>query len=168
MKSGRQTRQTDRQRDRQTERQIDRRRRIWAHRANSTGGLKNCNDTDYIINSWVSHYMVLYPSLQPNENTPAFMHLPHRTFLSPFVQITSFFTSHDAAASWCNVTYMTSWHNSIGQGFVSCNSNQNKVSRIVRKSHFLTCWPWPLTYDLDHHTWPRYDLGWCPCKISCP
>ena len=32
----------------------------------------------------------------------------------------------------------------------------------------LDLWPWPLIYDLDHRTWPRYVLGRCPCKISCP
>ncbi len=26
--------------------------------------------------------------------------------------------------------------------------------------HFLTCWPWPLTYDLDLRTWPRYSSNW--------
>ena len=26
--------------------------------------------------------------------------------------------------------------------------------------HFLTLWPWPLTYDLDLWTWPRYPSTW--------
>ncbi len=36
------------------------------------------------------------------------------------------------------------------------------------KSHFLTSWLWPLTYDLADQTWPRYGPGKSPCKISCP
>ena len=36
------------------------------------------------------------------------------------------------------------------------------------KSQFLTLWPWPLTYDLAHRTWPRYGPGRPLCKISYP
>ncbi len=36
------------------------------------------------------------------------------------------------------------------------------------KSHFLTSWPWPSTYDLDHHTWPRFYLGKCVYQFSSP
>ena len=32
--------------------------------------------------------------------------------------------------------------------------------------HFLTSWPWPLTYDLDLLIWPRYLSTWPPCKNS--
>ncbi len=32
--------------------------------------------------------------------------------------------------------------------------------------HFWTSWPWPLTYDLDLWTWPRYPSTWRPCQIS--
>ncbi len=60
------------------------------------------------------------------------------------------------------------WHHMIGQGFVWCLSNQEKVSRIGRTSHFLTWWPWPLTYDFDHQTWPRDGPVWPTCQISCP
>ncbi len=27
-------------------------------------------------------------------------------------------------------------------------------------------WPWPLTYDLDLRTWPRYPYTWPPCQNS--
>ena len=37
-------------------------------------------------------------------------------------------------------------------------------TRIIRQTtsskHFLTWWPWPLTYDLDLWTWPRYPSTW--------
>ncbi len=46
-------------------------------------------------------------------------------------------TSHDV---------LTSHH---GQGFASCPSNQRKISRIARKSYFLTWWPMTLTIELD-------------------
>ncbi len=29
-------------------------------------------------------------------------------------------------------------------------------------------WPWPLTYDLDLLTWPRYLLTWPPCQNASP
>ena len=31
-------------------------------------------------------------------------------------------------------------------------------------THFLTSWPWPLTYDLDLWTRPRYPSTWPPCQ----
>ena len=38
--------------------------------------------------------------------------------------------------------------------------------------HFLTSWPWPLTYDLDLQTWPRYPSTWPTYRNSslyvCP
>ncbi len=34
--------------------------------------------------------------------------------------------------------------------------------------HFLTSWPWPLTYDLDLWTWPRYPSTWPTHKKSGP
>ncbi len=43
-----------------------------------------------------------------------------------------------------------------------------EILRLKPKSRFLTSWPWPLTYDLGHWTWPRYFPGRPPCKISCP
>ena len=55
----------------------------------------------------------------------------------------------------------------IGQDFASCLSNQKNVSIIAWKSHFLTWWPWPLTYELDHRTWPRYGSGRPACQIPC-
>ncbi len=36
----------------------------------------------------------------------------------------------------------------------------------VPNKHFLTSWPWPLTYDLDLLTWPRYPSTWLPCQNS--
>ncbi len=33
--------------------------------------------------------------------------------------------------------------------------------------YFLTWWPWPLTYDLDLITWPRYSPIWLPWQNSC-
>ncbi len=37
---------------------------------------------------------------------------------------------------------------------------------------FLTSWLWPLTYDPDLYTWPRYPTTWPPCQNSslyvCP
>ena len=66
---------------------------------------------------------------------------------------------------------MTFWHHTIiviGHYFVSCHSNQKKVSRIARKSYFLIWWPWPLIYDLDLQTCPKYDPGWLTCKMLCP
>ncbi len=32
--------------------------------------------------------------------------------------------------------------------------------------HFLALWPWPLTYDLDLWTWPRYHQAWSTCQYS--
>ncbi len=34
--------------------------------------------------------------------------------------------------------------------------------------HFLPWWLWPLTYDLDLHTLPRYDGFQCACRIFGP
>ncbi len=34
--------------------------------------------------------------------------------------------------------------------------------------HFLTSWPWPLTYDLDLWTWPRYPSTWPTHQKSGP
>ncbi len=79
--------------------------------------------------------------------------------------------------SFCDVTWwryivlcchVMAWHQTIGHNFVLCHSNQKKVRKIAQTSHFLTWWPWPLTYDLDHHTWPWYGPGWHTCQISCP
>ena len=49
-----------------------------------------------------------------------------------------------------------------------------RLSEVIGKSQwtFLTLWPWPLTYDLDLQTWPRYPSTWPPCQNSsayvCP
>ena len=37
-----------------------------------------------------------------------------------------------------------------------------------QKSRYLTWWPWPLTYHLDHKTWLRYYKGASPHQNSCP
>ncbi len=34
--------------------------------------------------------------------------------------------------------------------------------------HYLTSWPWPVTYDLDIRFWPRYPPTWPACKNSSP
>ncbi len=36
------------------------------------------------------------------------------------------------------------------------------------KKHFLTWWPWPLTYDPDLRTWLRYFSTWPTCQNSGP
>ncbi len=60
------------------------------------------------------------------------------------------------------------WHQRklIYQKQVWCKMLQlNHATRATKKRvwrslkvTFLTLWPWPLTYDLDLHTWPRYHL----------
>ena len=32
--------------------------------------------------------------------------------------------------------------------------------------HYWAWWPWPLTYDLDLRTWPRYIHAWPTCQNS--
>ena len=39
---------------------------------------------------------------------------------------------------------------------------------LIEKKFFFTWWPWPLTYDLDLRTWPRYPSTWPPCQNSGP
>ncbi len=64
--------------------------------------------------------------------------------------------SRDVLTSFCDVTlrhdviprrHATLQNHTIGQCFISWHSNQ-KIMEIT----FLTWWPWPLTYDLDHRT----------------
>ncbi len=43
-----------------------------------------------------------------------------------------------------------------------------QVLNIASLLTFLTSWPWPLTYDLDLKTWPRYPSTWPPCQNSSP
>ncbi len=56
--------------------------------------------------------------------------------------------------------------------FLSFSSAGSQKSMEYSNEHFLTPWPWPLTYDLDLHTWPRYLTTWPPCSNSslyvCP
>ncbi len=51
----------------------------------------------------------------------------------------------------------------IGQGLVSVNSNKKTL-----KKTFLTWWPWPLTYDLEHQNCPRCHQGQSLYQISWP
>ena len=37
-----------------------------------------------------------------------------------------------------------------------------------KKITFLTEWPWPLTYDLDHQIWPRFHQGQFLYQVLCP
>ena len=62
--------------------------------------------------------------------------------------------SHDGMTSYCDVT----WRPDITpKARLLYHAIQiKKVSRTAQKSHFLTQWPWPLTYGLDHQTCPRY------------
>ncbi len=49
---------------------------------------------------------------------------------------------------------MTS-HHTIDRCLVSVHSNQ----KTLEMTFFLPWWPWPLTYELDHQTHPRYSQG---------
>ncbi len=64
--------------------------------------------------------------------------------------------------SYCDVMTSTLhiWHHHI--------SFEIDQIRNSWKSHFLASWPWPLTYDLDHRTWPRFYLGQCPYQFLSP
>ena len=53
-------------------------------------------------------------------------------------------------------------HHSQDFCIMPVRSNKKKI-----KSHFLTWWPWHLTYDPDHQTRPRYSPGQPTHKISC-
>ncbi len=61
---------------------------------------------------------------------------------------------------WCNMTsgVMTKW--------LSANL-QGQSHPKLKKSRFSTWWPWPLTYDLGHRTWPRYYPDTPLCQIWC-
>ncbi len=42
----------------------------------------------------------------------------------------------------------------------------SEVNGDVPLTIYLTSWPWPLTYDIDLLTWPRYASTWPPCQNS--
>ncbi len=45
--------------------------------------------------------------------------------------------------------------------FITASINPSSIIRPkTHVKHFLTWWPWPLTYDLDLWTWPRYPSIW--------
>ena len=122
---------------------------------------------NYLANTFngASGNQTYWTVIKRNENAWVLTHLLRHTFLKSFCQ--------NDVILW---RHMTAWRQHVASqevltshdrpGFVSCLSNQKKVSRITR-SHFLTWWPWPLTYDLDNQTWPRYGAGRPPCQISC-
>ena len=41
-----------------------------------------------------------------------------------------------------------------------------QVGSKTWKIMFLTSWPWPLTYDLDHQTWPRFHQDQFCVRVS--
>ena len=43
-----------------------------------------------------------------------------------------------------------------------------RIKFITSSSHYLTWWPWPLTYDLDLWSWPRYSSTWPTYQKSGP
>ncbi len=49
---------------------------------------------------------------------------------------------------------------------VSWKSNKEIPLTCTVNGFFGTRWPWPLTYDLDLWTWPRYSSTWPPCQNS--
>ncbi len=92
-----------------------------------------------------------------NENAPALTHLlcvMYRVYDSPFTWLTS-----SGDVMWCNEVipccHMTSWYHTMGQDFIWGYSNQKTLL-------------WPLIYDLDHRTRPRFHQCqslyqfWCP------
>ncbi len=56
-----------------------------------------------------------------------------------------------ASSSWCNP--------------INSSSSFRPKTPLI---HFLTWWPWPLTYDLDLWTWPRYSSTGHTHQKSCP
>ncbi len=54
---------------------------------------------------------------------------------------------------WCYVAHL--WYYVISE----CMYQPRLADLKFQKSHFLTWWPWPLTYDLDHRTHVRYRQG---------
>ncbi len=69
-----------------------------------------------------------------------------------------FVMSHDGVMSCGDVI----WHSDITQEAMIL------YHAIQIRKRPLIWWPWPLTYDLDLQTWPRYEPGWPTCKISWP
>ena len=92
--------------------------------------------------------------------TPAFMYLPRREFLSPFPRQTSM-TSHDLILWRHDVNFDV---HILASPYIIWDRPNQKTMEI----HFLTSWPWPLTYDLDHWTSPRFYLGQCAHRFSSP
>ncbi len=84
-----------------------------------------------------------------HENAPALTHLPRHAFCSPFAQLTSFgdVRGHSDVRGYHDVTSYTRILYQVNQ------------IRKTWKLRFLTLWPWPLTYDLDYQTWPRFHQG---------
>ncbi len=102
-----------------------------------------------------------------NENTWAFMHLPRRTFYVLSPKWCHFVMSRDGVTSGREVTWrpdIIPWAKVLYHAI----QISTKLSTIGLNHNFSIRWPWPLTYDLDHHTWSRCGLGRCLCKISCP
>ena len=72
---------------------------------------------------------------------------------------------------WCHVT---SWHHTMMSHDVKSHHKIDLGNlyrshyQKVRKSRFSKSWPWPLTYDLDLQTRPRYYQGQCLYQFSGP
>ncbi len=74
---------------------------------------------------------------------------------------------HDVIA-WRHVTL---WRHGLTSYDVLCHGReilQNQNHLKFRNSRFSTWWPWPLTYDLDLQTHPRYYQGQCLHQILGP
>ena len=79
---------------------------------------------------------------------------------------------------WCQDVilwhHVTSWRHVVTSHDVLCH-NKKALSNLhrshhknIRKSRFSKWRPWPLTYDLDLRTRPRYYQRQCPCQILGP
>ncbi len=73
---------------------------------------------------------------------------------------------------WCDISiywYIKSKADAIcwkrTMSFRQHTITKNMQCKVLENKVFLTLWPWPLTYDLDIHTWPWYEnLVYC-CKV---
>ena len=77
----------------------------------------------------------------------------------PMNKKTHMLWKHPTSSSWISSLAGPPWQ--CSQKSMECPNGR-----------FLTSWPWPLTYDLDLQTWPRYSSTWSPCQNSslyvCP
>ena len=115
--------------------------------------------------SWISVFATL-PACQLLLEMCSWMKTPQRWRTSHVcvIIVSATLTLFGVMTSFCDVT----WHHRPGYFVRSLIRYQVLQIRKTWKITFLTKWPWPLTYDLDHRTRSRFHQGQSLYQVSCP